>query len=225
MPVVLFEDNHTLAVYKPYGWLTQGDQTGDISLLDWVKDYLKTTYHKPGNVFVGLVHRLDRPVAGIVVFAKTSKGASRLSEQFRAHTVTKRYQALVEGSVAAERATLIHFLSKNERTNTVTAYNAPTLGALRCELQYRVLERSASATLVEIELKTGRSHQIRAQFAAIGHPLCGDVKYGATQPFMPRALALVAEHLVFSKVAGEGGVVITLPRFFKMRGKTITVTH
>src|SRR3989339_2049123 len=127
---VLYEDNHLIAVYKPHGVLVQGDKSGDVCLMDEVKRYLKQKYKKPGNVFLGLLHRLDRPVAGIVLFAKTSKGASRLSEQFRNHTIEKIYQALIEGKPKKDKAVLVHYLKKDRSQNIVAVYNHPTAGAL-----------------------------------------------------------------------------------------------
>ncbi len=201
---VLYEDNHVIAVYKDSGVPVQEDRTGDVSLMDLVKAYLKEKYQKPGSVFLGLVHRLDRPVSGIVIFGKTSKGAARLSEQFRTHAVRKVYRALVEGVLEKKEGTLINYLRKDTEKNFVTVYDAPYGDAKRAELSYRVLEEKGGTTKVEIELKTGRSHQIRSQFAHIGHPLVGDSKYGATQKYTQGALALAAVELQFDQpVTGE----------------------
>ncbi len=201
---ILYEDNHVIAVYKESGIPVQGDKTGDTSLMDVVKAYLKEKYQKTGNVFLGLIHRLDRPVSGIVIFGKTSKGASRLSEQFRTHSVKKVYHALLEGILTKQEDILINYLSKDEKQNFVTVYDTPHGDAKKAELSYRVIEEKGNTTKVEIELKTGRSHQIRSQFAHIGHPLVGDVKYGATQKYMPGALALAAVELQFDQpVTGE----------------------
>lgn len=172
---VLYEDNHLIAVFKPAGILVQGDETGDKCLVDEVKEYLKEKYKKPGNVFLGLLHRLDRPVSGIVLFAKTSKGASRLSEQFRNHGVQKVYHALVEKAPKQKSGTLVHYLKKDEKQNYTTVFDEPTGDALKAELDYEVVDKN----ILKIHLKTGRSHQIRAQLAHIGCPIVGDTKYGA----------------------------------------------
>lgn len=178
---VLYEDNHIIAVYKPAGMLVQGDHSGDPTVMDEVKYYLKQKYNKPGNVFLGMVHRLDRPVSGIVLFAKTSKGASRLSEQFRSHTIQKIYHAVVIGEPKEPKATLVHYLKKDTDKNFVRVYATPVPDALRAELDYEVLESQNGHSLVKIQLKTGRSHQIRSQLSYIGCPIVGDVKYGAPE--------------------------------------------
>ncbi len=174
---ILYEDNHIIAVYKPAGVLVQGDETGDATLCDEVKYYLKQKYHKLGKVFLGVVHRLDRPVSGIVLFGKTSKGAARLSEQIRNHTFKKTYHALVNGVPKQKSGTLIHFLKKDETKNMVTVFNHEMPGTLRAELDYDVVRNVGENSIVKINLKTGRPHQIRAQLSALGHPILGDVKY------------------------------------------------
>ena len=211
---VLYEDNHLIAVYKPAGTLVQGDETGDVCLMDLVKEYLKEKYQKPGAVFLGLIHRLDRPVSGIVLFAKTSKGASRLSEQFRAHTVTKIYHALVEGNIEKKEGVLVHYIVKDHGKNTVAVYDAPKGDAKYAELKYQVVESREENTVVEIELKTGRSHQIRSQFAHIGHPLLGDGKYGAQKEYKKGAIALAAVELQFDQPVTGERVTITEPENF-----------
>jgi 23S rRNA pseudouridine1911/1915/1917 synthase len=177
---VLFEDNHCLAVLKPARLLTAGDETGDESLLEQAKAYLKAKYAKPGNVFLGLVHRLDRPVSGVVLMARTSKGAARLSEQFRAGTVRKVYLAIVEGHVAAAEGELRDWLVKNEATNVVRVVSPGTAGGKQSVLRYRRLKSGRGGTLLEVTPLTGRSHQIRVQLAHAGHPIRGDSKYGST---------------------------------------------
>ncbi len=179
---VLYEDNHLIAVYKPAGVLVQGDETGDSTLMDEVKYYLKTKYNKLGKVFLGLVHRLDRPVSGVIVFAKTSKGASRLSEQIRNHEVEKIYHALVAGKPKKEKDTLVHFLRKNENANKAEVFDTETPGALRAELDYELVQSNGKNSILKIKLKTGRPHQIRAQMSAIGCPIVGDVKYHGSTP-------------------------------------------
>jgi 23S rRNA pseudouridine1911/1915/1917 synthase len=194
---ILYEDNHLIAVYKPVGILVQADKSGQKTLMDEVKEYLKKKYNKPGNVFLGLIHRLDRPVSGIILFAKTSKGASRLSEQFRDHTIQKTYQAVVEGVIEKQTGVLINFLEKDEDKNRVKIFDKEVSGSQRAELHYKVLKSSAKHSLVEVNLKTGRSHQIRAQFAYIGHPIVGDVKYGAQKALPDQSIALCAIGLQF----------------------------
>lgn len=211
---VLYEDNHLIAVYKPACVLVQGDETGDPCLMDEVKEYIKETYKKPGNVFLGLLHRLDRPVAGIVLFAKTSKGASRISEQFRNRTIKKTYTAIIEGIPDRDECTLIHYLKKDEKKNKVTVYEQPTPEALRAELFFRIIRKKTDRAMVEVELKTGRPHQIRAQLSTIGCPILGDVKYGASQPLPDGSIALAATYLEFTTATGgERKSVTILPPF------------
>ena len=176
VPIVLLEDNHCLALNKPAGMPTQGDVSGDPSLLDWARADLKRRHAKPGNVFVGLVHRLDRPVSGVVLLAKTSKGASRLSEQFRLGTVEKRYWAIVEGSPEAEQGTWSDAIVKDERRNISRVGQ----GGRESTLAWRVLERWRGRSWLEIRPISGRSHQIRVQLASRGVPIVGDGKYGAS---------------------------------------------
>ncbi len=164
--------------------LTQGDNTGDVCLMDEVKKFIKERDNKPGNVFIGLLHRLDRPVGGVVLFAKTSKGASRISEQIRNHTVEKTYWAVVEGTPKRQAGEVIQWLVKDEGKNVVTPYDHEVAGSLKAELTYKVLGVRADSnvghlTLVEIHPKTGRPHQIRVAMASLGTPIIGDVKYGA----------------------------------------------
>ncbi len=212
---ILYEDNHLTAVYKPAGILVQEDKTGDPSLLDQVKYYLKNKYHKPGNVYLGLIHRLDRPVSGIILFAKTSKGASRLSEQFREHEVEKVYHALVVGKPKKDKDTLIHYITKDESINKVSV-ESPRLGGvgvglpngLRAELFYEVVKSNGKYSLLKIKLGTGRSHQIRAQLAAIGCPIVGDVKYGGED--IGKQLFLMATSLKFKKATEDEEVELNL---------------
>lgn len=178
---ILYEDNHLIAIHKPCGLLTQGDRSGTPSLMDEVKLYLKKKYNKPGNVFLGLVHRLDREVSGVVVFAKTSKGASRLSEQFRNKTTSKIYEAIVRGHPETKEQKLVHFLLKNAKKNKVSVYEQAIEGSKRAELVYTVIESNNAYSLLRIWLLTGRPHQIRAQLSHIGFPIVGDAKYGGEQ--------------------------------------------
>ena len=190
---ILFEDNHLLVVEKPINVPMQADDSKDPDLLSLAKAYLKTTYDKPGNVYCGLVHRLDRPVGGVVVFAKTSKAAGRLSEQVRTHQLIKVYQAVLDGPVPSTQH-LSDYLTKNEKTNT-TKVTHEGLGKYS-ELSFSVLESCDNLTLVRIELKTGRSHQIRVQFASRGAPLWGDQRYNPHAK-VGQQLALWASELSF----------------------------
>jgi 23S rRNA pseudouridine1911/1915/1917 synthase len=177
---ILYEDNHLLAVNKPAGLLAQGDETGDPSLLDLVRADLKARYAKPGNVYVGLVHRLDRPVSGVVLLAKTSKAAGRLSEQFRVGAVKKVYWAICEGTIAEDAGEWADSLLKDEARNVVQVVPAGTKGAQEATLAFRVRERRGPrGTFVELLPVTGRSHQLRVQLAARGFPIVGDRKYGS----------------------------------------------
>ena len=174
---ILYEDNHIIAAVKPSGVLSQSDGSGAPDMLTLLKAYIKEKYNKPGNVYLGLVHRLDRNVSGVMVFARTSKAASRLSAQIREHTTEKLYYAVVEGKVSGE-GTLRNWILKDEKTNTVKVLDREEKGAKFAELSYRAVDSTDGTTLLEVDLKTGRSHQIRAQLAASGHPITGDVKYG-----------------------------------------------
>lgn len=190
---ILYEDNHIIVVVKPPNILSQGDHTLDIDMLSLVKNYIKEKYKKPGNVYLGLVHRLDRPTEGIMVFAKTSKAASRLSKQIENHTMKKKYLAVVNNKLAHNRDVWEDYLIKDKDGNTrVTTKEEGKLAVLSYEvLSY---DKNTNKTLVEVDLKTGRHHQIRVQFASRGYPLCGDQRYGKQDKTQ---LALVAYHLEF----------------------------
>lgn len=177
--MILYEDNHLLVVEKPINIPTQADNSGDKDFLTMLKEDIKVRYQKPGNVYLGLVHRLDRPVGGVMVFAKTSKAASRLSDSIRRHTFKKIYFAIVHGKPKKKHERLIHHLRKNERTNTVAVVSKHDPHGKEAILDYEVLASVQHLSLLKVELHTGRSHQIRVQMATIDHPLYGDQKYGA----------------------------------------------
>ncbi len=192
---ILYEDNHLIAVFKPAGLLVQGDITGEPTLMDEVKKYLKEKYKKPGNVFLGLVHRLDRPVSGIVLFAKTSKGAARVSEQIREREMRKTYHALVKGEIKPPKGTLKNFLIKDEEKR-IAIVSKEGEGDF-AELDYETVKTNGKFSLLNINLKTGRFHQIRVQLSAVGHPIVGDKKYGAKDTLSDGAIALCATELTF----------------------------
>ena len=171
---VLYEDNHIIVVVKPFNILSQGDSTGDISMIDIVKQYIKEKYHKPGNVYLGLVHRLDRPVGGIMVFAKTSKSASRLSKSFNEHSIIKKYLAIVKGKID-DCGEMIDYIEKDSNGNSIVGASGK-----KAILEYKLVDYSSKNdySLVSINLKTGRHHQIRVQFSSRGHYLIGDQRYG-----------------------------------------------
>jgi 23S rRNA pseudouridine1911/1915/1917 synthase len=175
---IVYEDNHLIIINKKSSEIVQGDKTGDIPLSEKVKNYLKQRDNKPGNVFCGVCHRLDRPVSGIVIFAKTSKALSRMNELFRDKTITKTYWAVVKNRPPQIKQRLTHFLIKNEQANKSKAFDIEKNGALKAELEYELLASISNYHLLEINLFTGRHHQIRAQLSAIGCPIKGDLKYG-----------------------------------------------
>lgn len=194
---VLYEDNHLLVVVKPPNLLSQGDSTGDPDLLNLMKDYIKKKYNKPGNVYLGLVHRLDRPVGGVMVFAKTSKAAGRLSEQIREGKFGRGYLGVIEGHPKRLSGSLHNFLVKDTKKNLVRVVKPDVKGAQEARLDYQVIDMARTRSLVRIELKTGRSHQIRVQMAKMGHPLLGDKRYGP-RTNQRQQIALWAERISFS---------------------------
>ena len=194
---VIYEDNHIIVVIKPQNIPSQEDESKDKDLLTMVKDYIKVKENKPGNVYVGLVHRLDRPTGGVMVFAKTSKAASRLTQEIQEGNLTKNYLAVVNGKPREKRAKLVNFLQKNARTNTVMVVPELTTGAKRAELNYEVVEEKEKVSLVKVELITGRSHQIRVQMKHIGCPIYGDVRYGGDKLAKGHNLALWSYELKF----------------------------
>lgn len=208
---ILFEDNHLIAVNKPSGLLVQGDETGDETLSDLTKEYIKHKYQKPGAVFLGVIHRIDRPVSGAVLMARTSKGLSRMNEAFRNRSVQKIYLAGVEGVPRKKEDTLVHWLTKNESLNRVTVFPRETDGASRCELDYKVIGVFGKQALLEVHPLTGRSHQIRAQLAAMGHPIAGDVKYGSSVSSEEKSIALHSAKLIFEHPVSRETITLSAP--------------
>lgn len=201
---VIFEDNHMLVVTKPPNILSQKDRTNDIDMLTFLKNKIKIRDSKPGNVFLGLVHRLDRPVGGVMVFAKTSKCASRLSDQIRRREFKKTYLAVVHGELSENEGTLVNYLLKNKKTNTVSVVGKKVKGAKKAVLDYKIIDEAEDFSLVKVNLHTGRPHQIRVQFAAIGNPLYGDQRYGFKVNEVGQQIALwshkiICEHPIFKK--------------------------
>ena len=194
---VIYEDNHIIIVNKQSGEIVQGDKTGDTPLSDIVKQYIKEKYNKPGNVFLGVVHRLDRPVSGLVVFAKTSKALSRLNEMFRTGDVHKTYWAIVKKNDIAPEATLTDWLTRNERQNKSYAHNREVPGAKKAVLSYKVRSMSDNYMLLEVRLMTGRHHQIRCQLAHMGCPIKGDLKYGSPRSNPDGSISLMSRRVEF----------------------------
>lgn len=194
---VVYEDNHIIIVNKRSGEIVQGDKTGDRPLSDIVKDYIKEKYHKPGNVFLGVVHRLDRPVSGLVVFAKTSKALSRLNDMFRTGDVHKTYWAIVKKHDIAPEGTLTDWLTRNERQNKSYAHDHEVAGAKKAVLKYKVRAVADNYMLLEVNLLTGRHHQIRCQLAHMGCPIKGDLKYGSPRSNPDGSISLLSRRVEF----------------------------
>jgi 23S rRNA pseudouridine1911/1915/1917 synthase len=217
---ILYEDNHVIAVRKPHGMLVQSDNSGDPTLINEVRYFLKQRENKPGNVFLGLIHRLDRPVGGVVIFGKTSKGAGRLSDQFRTHRVEKVYWAVVDGDgqsgqiVQDGRGIVKQWLKKDEESNIVAAYDSEVSGSQYAETAWEVIRSLPhDRFLIEVKPKTGRSHQIRVAMKTIGAPIAGDMKYGGSQAIAlsngSTALALMARSLSFDHVVDKTRITAT----------------
>ena len=210
-PSVLYEDNHLIIVNKRTSDLVQGDSTGDEPLDAVVKQYIREKYNKPGDVFLGVVHRLDRPVSGCVVYARTSKALTRLSELFRTRDVKKSYWAIVTERPPAEEGVLRNFLKKNEQQNKSYVYDKEVKGSKEATLSYRIIGRSSSFYLVEIDLQTGRHHQIRAQLAAAGCPVRGDLKYGSKRSNEGGGISLHARRISFIHPVKKEGINVEAP--------------
>lgn len=210
-PQVLYEDNHIIIVNKAAGEIVQGDKTGDRTLIDDVKAYIKEKYAKPGEVFLGTVHRLDRPVSGVVVYARTSKALTRLNKMFRDGEVHKTYHALVPSEPRITEQTLIHYLTRNEKQNKAYAHKSEVTGSKRAVLDVRPLKSGDRVQLVEVNLHTGRHHQIRCQLSTIGLPIRGDLKYGAPRSNPDGSICLHARHIEFVHPVSKALISVTAP--------------
>ena len=208
---VLYEDNHIIVINKAAGEIVQGDKTGDESLCDTMKRYIKEKYAKPGNVFIGLPHRLDRPVSGIVVFAKTSKALERLNRMFSEGSVKKIYWALTKGIPVPAEAELDTWILRNDKMNKSFSYPKEVKGSKRAILHYRLAAASQNYNLIEVELKTGRHHQIRCQLSSIGCPIKGDLKYGAQRSNPDGSISLHARYIEFTHPVSKELIAITAP--------------
>lgn len=208
---VLYEDNHLLIVNKAAGILVQGDRTGDTPLSEHCKKYIKEKYQKPGDVFLGVVHRLDRPVSGVVVLARTSKALERMNALFRDKETTKTYWAVSAHKPPQAEGTLIHWLLKDDKKNKTTVFKKETTGTLRAELNYRMIAGNNGLYLLEVNPITGRPHQIRVQLASMGCPIKGDVKYGDSSPNEDGSICLHARRLEFLHPVKKEPVSVTAP--------------
>jgi 23S rRNA pseudouridine1911/1915/1917 synthase len=208
---VLFEDNHLLAINKRAGVLVQGDATGDVPLVEIGKEYIKEKYAKPGAVFLGVVHRIDRPVSGVVIFARTSKALERMNELFRERETKKTYWALVKSKPPKMEGNLVHWLVKDEKKNKTTAYKKETLEGSRSELNYKMISQRNGLYLLEVEPITGRPHQIRVQLASMGCPIVGDLKYGFNVANDDASICLHARVLEFLHPVKKEKIIIQAP--------------
>lgn len=208
---VLYEDNHIIAVNKNCSEIVQGDKTGDRTLADMVKDYLKDKYQKPGDVFLGVTHRLDRPVSGVVLFAKTSKALTRLNEMFRNGDIHKTYWAIVKNRPQKDEDILTNWLVRNEKQNKSYAYDKEVANSKLAKLAYKVIARSTTYYLLEVNLMTGRHHQIRCQLAKMGCPIKGDLKYGADRSNSNGGISLHARRICFVHPVSKNEIILDAP--------------
>ena len=208
---VLYEDNHIIIINKAAGEIVQGDKTGDKSLCDTMKQYIKEKYAKPGNVFIGLPHRLDRPVSGVVVFAKTSKALERLNNMFRDGNVKKIYWAITKGKPLPAQGEISSWILRNEKMNKSFSYPKEVKGSKHALLFYRQIAVSQNYNLIEVELKTGRHHQIRCQLSSIGCPIKGDLKYGAQRSNPDGSISLHARYIEFTHPVSKELIQVTAP--------------
>ncbi len=211
MPEIVYEDNHIIVVNKRPGEIVQGDKTGDEPLSETLKRYLKEKYAKPGNVFCGVVHRLDRPVGGLVVFAKTSKALTRLNEMFRNGDIHKTYWAITRNRPPKENDELHHYITTVERNNKSYVSEKPKEGAKEARLRYKLLTSTERYHLVEVELLTGRKHQIRVQLASVGCPIKGDLKYGDKRSNQDGSISLIARHIDFIHPVSKQRISLDAP--------------
>lgn len=208
---ILYEDNHLLIINKNVGQLVQGDKTGDESLLDTIKNYIKIRDHKAGNVFLGLVHRIDRPTSGLVIYAKTSKALSRLTQMVKNREIKKTYWAVVPKEIVPQSQRLVHYLKKNEKNNKAIIFTKPTDGAKESILTYQIIKMLDNYQLLEVDLETGRHHQIRAQLSKIGIPIKGDLKYGSSRSNANGGISLHSRKLEFIHPVTKESISITAP--------------
>ncbi|MCH5311684.1 MAG: RluA family pseudouridine synthase [Prevotella sp.] len=208
---VVYEDNHIIVVNKDSGEIVQGDKTGDTPLSDIVKAYIKEKHNKPGNVFLGVVHRLDRPVAGLVVFAKTSKALSRLCDMFRTSDIHKTYWAITKDAPPHPEGRLEQWIVRNEKQNKSYVYNREAPNSKKAILDYKVIGHSDNYTLIEVHLLTGRHHQIRCQLAAMGCPIKGDLKYGAKRSNPDGSISLMSRHIEFVHPVSKENISLSAP--------------
>ena len=209
--IVVYEDNHIIVVNKTSSEIVQGDKTGDTPLSEMVKQYLKEKYNKPGNVFIGVTHRLDRPVSGLVVFAKTSKALPRLNEMFRNGEVKKTYWAIVKECPKETEGELVHYLVRNEKQNKTYAYDKEVKNSKKAVLHYKLIGHSQNYYLLEVDLKTGRHHQIRCQLAKMGCPIKGDLKYGFPRSNPDGSICLHARTVQFVHPVSKEMIRLTAP--------------
>ena len=209
--IVVYEDNHIIVVNKTSSEIVQGDKTGDTPLSEMVKQYLKEKYNKPGNVFIGVTHRLDRPVSGLVVFAKTSKALPRLNEMFRNGDVKKTYWAIVKECPKETEGELVHYLVRNEKQNKSYAYDKEVKNSKKAVLHYKLIGHSQNYYLLEVDLKTGRHHQIRCQLAKMGCPIKGDLKYGSPRSNPDGSICLHARTVQFVHPVSKEMIRLTAP--------------
>ena len=208
---ILYEDNHLIVINKRVGDIVQGDKTGDVPLSEIVKEYIKEKYNKPGAVFLGVVHRLDRPTSGIVLFAKTSKALERLNKMFSERETQKTYWAVVKNCPPKEQDTLVHYISRNPKNNTSKAHVKEVPNSKKASLEYKIFAKLDNYFALEIALHTGRHHQIRAQLAAIGCPIKGDLKYGFDRSNPYGGIHLHAQKLVFEHPVSKENITIEAP--------------